>query len=128
MSRNRVVIVNEGHRGWLSSDRGDYDSEVHTIADVLTSFDAADEQQKDKLQFEVVSSSADVRTDHTLKAVVFVSHSMLARAQEIQDQHREVNVVVLTGLIPKGDVVVIQKDWVDSRLLLQVIRRRLLGR
>lgn len=109
----KVIIVNAGGFLGRSAEAGDYDNYVATLKDVLETSHSPEEKQK-AAEVEVVSSGEQVMTKIETEAIdvlVFVSRSMLRKAEEIQAAHPRLKVVLFTGAFPERQVIVIDKGW-----------------
>lgn len=112
---SKTVIVNEGKRGLLSSERGDYDGWVKIIqrnvsesADVVTVTSFGD-------VIPIIDAGG-------VDMVIFVSGSMIGEAQLIKRTYPEIKAILLTGLYDweeESDVIVIETT--DTERIMQEI-------
>lgn len=53
--------------------------------------------------------------------LVLNSRSMIGEARSLKKQYPRVQVMVLTGLIPQDEVVLVAKDWLQGEGLIKII-------
>ncbi|MFH1694720.1 MAG: hypothetical protein ABH880_03130 [Patescibacteria group bacterium] len=100
----RVLIVNVGE--WGIVKRESYDSQAEMFERRLTRAGAT---------VNVVTSMEDARKRFPMSDVaVFLTRGMTETAKEIAGEFRSLRVVVLTGLIPRDEVVFISKGWIAA--------------
>ena len=58
--------------------------------------------------------------------VIFTSRDMLLRARELKGAFPRVEVIVLTGLIPEDEVMIVSKNWLGSTSLEDAHQRILI--
>ena len=49
--------------------------------------------------------------------VVFVTAGMLGEADRVKEQHPRIKVVVMTGLIPRDRVIILDSGWATKELV-----------
>ena len=109
----QVVIVNAGGWGSLSAEKGDYDEFVGYLQRIL---DAAEEKVRERLEkaaevhvVRSVKEALDILDGHGV--LVFMTRGMLGEARRIKARYEKMVVVVLTGLIPSDEVIILSKGW-----------------
>lgn len=110
----RVVIVNAGGRLALSAERGDYDNLVESLQRLINGFESC--------QGEVVNSVEAARglLDRT-DVVIFVTAGLLGEARRIKQSHSRIRVIVLTGLVPGDEVIILSKLWYTPDLIRDAV-------
>ena len=120
----RVAIVDEGEWGDVRRARGDY----------------ADLNKRLKMALEAAETSslsghkekaAEVKIVQSVKeagewlqgygAIIFTTRGMLGEAKKFAEQFSKIRVILLTGLIPEGEVVLFNKAWLRDRKQIEEI-------
>jgi hypothetical protein len=119
----KVVIVNAGGRGKLSAAEGSYD----TIAMGLKRwFEEAESPIKPGtkiVEAVVVSSMEEAMEKFGTEVLVFLTAGMLEEARKFKRSHKDIKVIVLTGLIPEDEVIIVDKNWLpDKNLIFWLLR------
>lgn len=122
--KQKILIVNAGGRGALSAANGDYDTwatSLHMYFEIAERgrVEAAARHGRtvEPMSVEVVKSTEGIEVDEGLRAVIFLSLSMENTAQRIKQARPDVNVIVVTGLIPNDRVIVFEKDWISPEVM-----------
>lgn len=115
----KVIIVNEGGFGDLSAEKGDYNKMIELITAALEeeqkSLSGAGKEKPVEVTVVKTSNEAEEKmAGNDVDIVVFVTRGMLAKARGIKATYPRVKVVVLTGLLPEDEVVLINKIWLNN--------------
>jgi len=113
----RVVIVNAGERMLLSAKKGSYDTYVNAFKRGVDNINE-DTKEKSLAPVEVVKSIKEVKLED-VDVLIFVSLSMLLEAREIKKKFPHLKIMVATGLLPEGEVVIVDKSWLTPELLYE---------
>lgn len=120
----RVLIVQEGQ--WGSVQKDDYQKFTDWCVEILSDVKTAAGEKEAIV--EVVATAAEAEVKIRLEAlnqktdvVIFLSRSMGGIAKEFTAKFPEKKIIVFTGLIPKDQVIWINKLWISSRLTLREI-------
>ena len=110
MTPKRVAIVKAGEWGDMKQDEGHYDRTVELLEDFLRKEMWASENQP-KFAVAVVPNTSDAFSwlGGSAGAIVYISRGMLDEAHKIASEHPRVRVVLYTGAIPEGEVVILSK-------------------
>ena len=106
----KVIIVNEGEWGMLSSKRGDYNSWVKII------------QRRVSESAEVVTvgsldDAIPIIEEIEVAGIIFISRSMIEEARQIKRSNPTIRVILLTGLLDWNEdsgVIVIDKSDTET--------------
>jgi len=119
MEQKRVLFVNEG--SWGSVKKEEYDILIGSLKRLLeraTKKDYRSDEEKKRAKSVAVAASTEEAMEEVKKnhvdVLIFNSRSMIPEAREIKRQHRRLKVIVLTGLIPDDEVVLMDKGWISS--------------
>ncbi|MDO8577411.1 MAG: hypothetical protein Q7R55_00900 [Candidatus Wildermuthbacteria bacterium] len=124
----KVFIVQEGEWGQMHQKKGDYDSFVRRIKEILEEAERpvpfTGGKQKGKVaEVQVVTDHKPAleiaQQDPRNSILVFVTRGMLGIAEEIKAANPKLKVVLFTGLFPEDRVVIATK--VVSRELVEDI-------
>ncbi|HEB13482.1 MAG TPA: hypothetical protein ENI13_00705 [candidate division CPR3 bacterium] len=93
----KVIIVNEGEWGRAKRDAGDYNSFTEALVSLL------ERESPQGTSVESVDNTEEVLQGVTLNSasetvIIFTTRGMFRKAVEIKKNHRQIRVVVLTGL------------------------------
>ena len=126
MNKRRVLIVRAG--GWdkVSAEAGDYDPLIEMIKAQVREIT----KNVPAMPVEVVVAGNIDEADKIMfadfYAVIFLTRSMMAKAREMKaifrQRHRNTKVIVLTGLMPEEDVIIVHKDWLTYDLINSILR------
>lgn len=119
----KVIIVNAGGFGELSAKKGDYDGIIAPIKEALeeeqeSSFGTGKEKPAEVTVVKTLKEAEEKVAFGSLgyaNVVVFITRGMLSEAKKIKATYPRVKVVVMTGLLPEDEVVLIDKTWLCSR-------------
>jgi DNA-binding NarL/FixJ family response regulator len=119
MKRQRVLIVNEG--GWGGVEKETYNSIVHSIKQLLekaTKKDYHSGKEKKRAKFVTVVGSIEEAMEKVrmgdVDVLIFNSSSMIFEARKIKKEYRQLKVIVLTGLLPDDELILLNKAWIFS--------------
>lgn len=119
----RIVIVNAGSRLSLSAEKGSYDMLVENIKDGINNLIQSDnDKKKEFTPVEVVKSIEEIGSLQWGDALIFVTLGMRYEAQKIKDKMPRVKVFVTTGLLPKDEVILLDKTLATAENLYELIR------
>lgn len=128
LEKQRVVIVNEGSWGLAEKNRKNYDDGVKLYFDILSQAERKDPGTKkmEKIgNVQVVKSTTEalriLKTGIGVGCLIFNSRSMIPEARQIKKLYPETKVIVLTGLIPDDEIVILNKLWVTGNTLETVV-------
>ena len=126
VNKRRVLIVRAG--GWdkVSAEAGDYDPLIEMIKAQVREIT----KNVPAMPVEVVVAGNIDEADKIMfadfYAVIFLTRSMMAKAREMKaifrQRHRNTKVIVLTGLMPEEDVIIVHKDWLTYDLINSILR------
>ena len=117
---SRVVIVNAGGRMQLSAEAGDYDQTVDFLVRTLTGLKSVTPPERNRAEAKVVTSveDADMELQHgRVDVLIFMTLGLRHEAERIKTQYPKVKVIVLTGLLPDDEVVLVDKSWLNVDLV-----------
>ena len=114
--KNRVVIVTAGQ--WGAATKEDYAFWVDLLKERLEGENVRRRKAQVR-EFEVeLAESADdglaKLKDRGGRFLVFLSRSETEQAEQIANENHHIRVFVLTGLIPPGKVVYLEKSWLGA--------------
>ena len=119
MEQKRVLLVNEG--SWGSVKREEYDTFINSLNRLLekaTEEDYRSGEKRKRAESVAVAASTEEAVEEVKKnhvdVLIFNSRSMIPAAREIKRQYRRLKVIVLTGLIPDDEVILMDKGWISS--------------
>jgi len=119
MKKQRVVIVNEG--AWGEVTKESYDSFVRfikrEIERAMRRYPSSGEEKKRAESVIVVESTDEAikRLDmNDVDILIFNSRGMIPEAREIKRKYRRLKVILLTGLIPDDEIILMDKGWIAS--------------
>ena len=124
MREKRVVIVDEGR--WGMATKKDYDGVVRTIKWMLErATKKIFGQEKKRAGFVKVVDTTEMVLEmiksNDVDVLIFNSRSMISEAREIKRKYRHLKVIVLTGLIPDDEIILVDKGWIGSQFLETVV-------
>lgn len=123
----KILIVQEGQWGDLKP--GDYQDFIDTLVRVLSKaereFDSYLGKKGEKeAVIEVVATSAEAEVEihqQGIDVVIFISRSMETVAERLAKTFPKTRMIVITGLIPAGKVVWVNKISASSGEFLRKI-------
>jgi hypothetical protein len=118
MKRN-VVLVKQG--GWGQVTKSEYDDFINFLKRQIEK-NYAKGTTHDEINFEIVDDLASIEdrlsTLNDIDTLIFISRSEIDNARKIKKQYSHIkNVIVLTGLIPDEEILIIEKTWLSEELL-----------
>lgn len=133
----KVIIVKEGSWGDLHSEKGDYDSLMEVLKMVIERpavvFDSGKKVERRVAEVEFVETQKEALNrvleapiNVQVHAVIFKSRSMMDVAKKFKkrclEMHRETKVILFSGLLPEGEVILIEHSWnLDPENLQSII-------
>ena len=114
MIRN-IVLVKQG--GWGQVTKPEYEDFISYMKRNIEKIESNIE-----IKFDVVDSLDDIKDRLTvlndIHTLIFISRSEIETARKIRKQYSHINnVIVLTGLIPDDEILIIEKPWLTEGLL-----------
>ena len=124
MREKRVVIVDEGR--WGMAIKKDYDGVVKAIKWMLerATKKIFGKEGKRAGFVKVVDTTEmvlEMIKSNDVDVLIFNSRSMISEAREIKRKYRHLKVIVLTGLIPDDEIILVDKGWIGSQFLETVV-------
>ncbi len=120
----KVVIVNAGGWGDLSAEKGSYDNIARSFQDLLSRAKDKDwytQQEKPAAEVRIVTNNEEALSWLDGRGtVIYLTRGMLREAHKVAEQYPQIRVVLLTGELPEGEVIITGKHWVDSEVLLKM--------
>ena len=117
-----VVIVKAGGRLSLSADKGSYDTIVDSLQRQITGMEKFGHPDEKLATVQVVDSvEAAKQLLDRAEVMIFVTAGLLYEARSIKEANPRLRVVVLTGLIPEDEVILVAKQWWTPDLIRDVI-------
>lgn len=116
----QIVIINAGNRLALDAAKGSYDNYVESLKKVLDLTFKSDENNR-FAPVKVVKSIEEAKPLNDVDALIFVTLGMRYQAEEIQKKFPHLKIIVMTGLLPKGEVIIMHKNWLTPETLLDFV-------
>ncbi|MFC1598611.1 hypothetical protein ACFL2U_01185 [Patescibacteria group bacterium] len=121
--KKNVVLVRQG--GWGQVTKPEYHKFGEFLRRQVEKLNAKKSEQ-DQINFEIVDDIEAINDRlHTLNDIdtlIFISRSEIDNARKIKKQYSHIeNVIVLTGLIPDDEILIIEKTWLTEDLLKQLL-------
>ena len=110
----KVAIVKAGEWGDLRQGKGDYDSVIERLEVALREAKRAIDSQPAAAVQVVQSTQEALSWVMGSGTIVYISRGMIREAEKVAAEHLSVRVVLLTGLLPEGRVVFVNKTWISS--------------
>lgn len=123
MSKKTVVIVREGTWGGITQERKDEDvamlKRVLETPTVRFKTGEPNKKEEQRADVEIVATTDDARKrlvnrNPLVDVVVFDSAVNISDARALKRERPRLTVVVLTGMIPKDEVLILSRDWLDG--------------
>ena len=116
MAKKEVVIVSQGE--WGIARKSTYENLVSMLVlDLEGITEKVGEREEKAVNITVVDSIDEalrIMGNKTIDFLIFISRSMIPRAREVKKLHPDIGIVVLTGLIPDDEIIIIDKGWIVS--------------
>ena len=114
MRTRTVVIVDQG--AWGIMKPGEYDEGMRQLEETLCALRMNPRTGKEEPAATVrrVPNLNALKEGSTPDVVIFRTRGMLDAARAYKREHPGVNVIVFTGLIPDGEVLLVSKGWALS--------------
>lgn len=105
----KVAIVNAGEWGGLRQDHGAYHGLVETLKESLKEAKRSDGQFA--AQVRVVPSTQDALfwVGTSGGCIIYITRGMIREAKKVAAEYSDIRVVLLTGTLPEGEVVLVRK-------------------
>ena len=117
MERKRIIMVNEG--SWGRAEEKHYDAFMPAMQGALehaTKKDLHSGKEEKRAEFVKIVDTVEEALERVRRSdadiLIFRSRSMISEARRINKQYRRLKVLVLTGLIPDDEVVLVDKGWI----------------
>lgn len=115
----RVAIVNAGGRGDHDAIIGSYDDMIDMFVRALTRLPLRDGLPAARVR--VAKSTEDaILWVEGCGTIIYVTSGMNREAKEVAAKHRHIRVILITGEIPEGEVVYLDKHWIDPEQIVRV--------
>ena len=116
MARKKGVIVSQGE--WGIARKSTYENLVSMLVlDLEGITEKVGAREEKAVNITVVDSTDEALRmieKETIDFLIFISRSMIPRAREVKKLHPDIGIVVLTGLIPDDEIIIIDKGWIVS--------------
>lgn len=119
----RVAIVNAGGWGELSAKKGSYDSIAESFLELLSMATEKDWSGRERLAAEarvMTSSKEALEWLDGRGTVIYLTRGMLHEARKAATEYPKLRIVLLTGDLPEGEVIIAGKQWVGGEVLLKM--------
>ena len=117
----RVAIVNAGGYRDHSAEKGSYDSIVENLKWKLEQArikERDSDEGRPAAEVRIVKSSEEALPWlHDEGTIIFVNRGLLGEAQRIAKWHPRLRGILMTGLLPEGEVILASKEWVTLELI-----------
>ncbi len=120
-----VLIING--EGWGSTTKESYDEWINLINENLEEkVDNPDDSDGEKIQLATVDVVDGLekmykilKTD-SVDVIIFMSRSMITTARKLNNEYPSVSVFVTTGLMPKDEIVLVDKYWLSHEFIRNI--------
>ncbi len=119
--KKRVVLINEGSWGSVSSES--YRRLLESIRGLMKMLKSPD-GKNDLAEAEICElkeAEKKIKEGETVDFLIFNSRGMLDVARRIKKEYPQLKVVVLTGLLPEEEVILIDKNWISGEFLQNLL-------
>ena len=113
----KVAIVKAGEWRGLRQGHGDYDGLVKMLGELLKK---AKCDSKPAAQVRVVQDTEEALIGGT-DVIVYIAYGMLHEAKKVAAEHHDIRVVLVTDLLPKGEVVFVKKGCAPTAYIKDVV-------
>jgi len=121
LERTTKVLLVRGEGWGLRADNPDkYDKEIEMFAYLLSRA----KRSANSASVESVETFKEAKervSKGDINVLVFISRSMIPEAREIKKANRKLKVIVLTGLIPDDEIIIISKLWINRNLVESLV-------
>lgn len=128
MFEERIVIVRQS--AWGGVKKETYDSQINLIKEALEEatekyyHQGKERERKRAKSVEVVDTIEEVwkkaKRDE-MNILIFLSAGRASEARAIKEKYRHLKVLILTGLIPDGEIIWVSKRWASEMKILKTI-------
>lgn len=123
-----VVICTDAHWGTVTKE--DYEESAESLRQLIEGLEVEQNDKAEKLAIvDIVDTQAAVKKilresplNEAVDILIFLSRGAISEARAIKRQYKHLRVVVLTGLIPEDEVVILSKSWTRVGFLKDLIR------
>lgn len=115
--QTRVVFVRQGTWGITTQEEEDGYLEVIKLSVSIIKNHGPHADMEAAATVETVETSDDARRrleQGNVDVLVFNSRSHISAARELKRHFPRVKIVVMTGLIPKEEVIIVHKAWIHG--------------
>jgi len=119
--KRRVVLINEGSWGSVSPES--YRRLLESIRNSMKMLKSPD-GKNDLAEAEICElkeAEKKIKEGETVDFLIFNSRGMLDVARRIKKEYPRLKVVVLTGLLPEEEVILIDKNWISGEFLQNLL-------
>ncbi len=129
---DKVIIVRAGGYGKLSAETGGYDTLIEGLKETIDLISRKKKSSHEQIEVQIVESVEEVKKivgkmplNYSF-SVVFLTRGLIEKARNLRKELTAAGfrgkVVLLTGLFPKEDeVIILSKNWVDFDLIEKAI-------
>ncbi len=129
---DKVIIVRAGGDGKLSAETGGYDTLIEGLKETIDLISRKKKSSHEQIEVQIVESVEEVKKivgkmplNYSF-SVVFLTRGLIEKARNLRKELTAAGfrgkVVLLTGLFPKEDeVIILSKNWVDFDLIEKAI-------
>lgn len=129
---DKVIIVRAGGYGELSAEAGSYDLLIESLKETIGFISENKRSPHEKVEVQVVESvdqakksAMEMPLNYSF-AVLFLTRGLIEKAKNLKREltaaGRKGRVVLLTGLFPKEDeIIILSKAWINFDLIEEAI-------
>lgn len=123
----RVIIILEGQ--WGTQEKGHYKQYAEAIKRTIEGIKrresrGPDEEEIQVAEVEIIDTYRQVREriiKTNIDILIFLSRSMISKAKNVKKLWPSKDVLVLTGLIPEDEIIILNKTWVSLQLWKDIL-------
>lgn len=124
----RVLIVLEGQ--WGIATEEDYKRIARSMKESIERREVVKDGKKERLATVIIVGTLgeaekilqDMPINYRIDVLFFLSRSAISQARAIKKKYPLLLVVVLTGLVPEDEIVIVNKNWAMPEFLEDLIR------
>lgn len=116
----KIVFVNQGGWGRTKCSRGDYNNLIKLLCEAIEKMSNADGGKVATTKVVDNIDEALIKAEE-IDSLIFVSRSMISEARKVKKSYPWIDIIVLTGLIPEDEVILVSKAWIGSKQSIQDI-------
>ncbi len=118
----RVVIVNAGGRMSSSAEKSDYQPMVDYLVRHISGLTSPSCAGEKAATVQVVTSVAEARElIYRADVMFFMTLGLVQDARRMKAANPNVKVIVLTGLLPEKEVVLVDKGWLCPEVVENLV-------